>query len=657
MDPIFAPTRIGRAFGRVFREILYSLPALFLILAAGAYAEGVGAAPRLKTLDEICAGLEKHDVSGQVLDAKDQPLAGADVFLYYECGAGGLRDRLAGHTKTDAHGAFKFKKALVWEPVTESETRETERVNRYDVIVRHPTHGINGFIINQGDPLEKIRLYLDKPYDHEIRVADLEGKPVQGARVYLAYCSMDFDRSPFSRGGAYHLNRDIGVSSGLSDRAGKVRLPGPRQALFWVAKDGYVSCIASDYGHSNPALLNPSAEISGRVLEEHGAPVPGAKVLLNLGGGVTQTGQDGRYIFKNAMTGADQSSRPSPGQKIQLRPCWLTVEDLRPGSGLAMANTQRFKIGPGEKVVKNVTLGRGVQVAGRVIDETTGRPVPHFKVACAYGAERIDPCSLMGLTDPQGRFRFRVAPGVRTRFSIGDYGGEEQLFDIAWLKERMKPPGFGNLFDGSFVRDTPDLLLKVRLWPAGPLTGRAVDPSGRPVSNILIYLNSESQPGNPDLTGSFTFKLVPRERDFDLLAISQNRDQAGLVHLKAGTTETTITLAPTQSFSGEVRNTEGKPAAGLKFMLCPILNGENCHYDFNEYLGPTHVQTDAAGKFIAPRLCPGLSYCVQWPGAGEEPGVNPGYAANYSEKVVVDLARLKPGEPIRFAAGPAPVAK
>ena len=112
-------------------------------------AEQPKAAGKLKTLDEIVETLPRFDVSGRVVDKAGEPIAAAEVWLYYARGYNGLRDRLAGHVKTGKDGKFLFEKAMIWEPQTEPKDRH---ISHYIIIAKHPDYGIYFTKLYEGDP-------------------------------------------------------------------------------------------------------------------------------------------------------------------------------------------------------------------------------------------------------------------------------------------------------------------------------------------------------------------------------------------------------------------------------------------------------------------------------------------------------------------------
>ena len=176
---------------QLFLRLMPGMAVVFLSLLLGHNA--ARAEEALETLDEIVATLERFDVSGSVVDKEGAAVPGADVYLYYSGGyRDGLRDRLAAQTQTDGQGAFRFEKAIAWEPFLGEEEEMGYDVPKHVVIAKHADHGIYFANLLQGDPTDNVRIVLPglelgkkKRRSQTIIVIDQDGKAVPGAKVYL----------------------------------------------------------------------------------------------------------------------------------------------------------------------------------------------------------------------------------------------------------------------------------------------------------------------------------------------------------------------------------------------------------------------------------------------------------------------------------------
>ncbi|MBN1359253.1 MAG: carboxypeptidase regulatory-like domain-containing protein [Sedimentisphaerales bacterium] len=237
-------------------------------------------------------------------------------------------------------------------------------------------------------------------------------------------------------------------------------------------------------------------------------------------------------------------------------------------------------------------------LAGTVVDADTGQPVPffHLRQMNRNGTvvEHLE-------TDEQGRFRTTAPKGSDRYFALDR--SRQGTYIIDWLAQEqagLRP------FSGVVNEDQTDLLIKVKLWPVTTLTGRVVDGSGRPVVNASVYIHCDVPAVKTDANGTFHVEVAPTKQDFDLFAITADRDQAGLAHLKGGSTTTTIELEPTASYRGRVRDTENRPVGPFRFLVGLRLNGSN-----NDCL-QQNVLAEADGTFVVDSLCPEAKYLLWW---------------------------------------------
>lgn len=116
---------------------------------------------------------------------------------------------------------------------------------------------------------------------------------------------------------------------------------------------------------------------------------------------------------------------------------------------------------------------------GRVINSATGEPVRYVSVTLAPAAQREE-AGLVAETDEAGHFRFaNIAPGVygltaeKHGFLDGGYGKTKPADELTLLR----------LNAGDRL---PDLTL--RLFPAGTISGRVLNPDGEPYPGPQVLL-------------------------------------------------------------------------------------------------------------------------------------------------------------------------
>ena len=599
---------------------------------------------KLKTLDEIVKTLPRFDVSVKVIDKLGKPIPGAEVWLYYARGHNGLRDRLAGRGKTAEDGIFGFEKAMLWEPQTEQGRRSHEP--HYIVIARHADHGIYFTKLFQGDSADSVEIAIkqntfgkEKNKTKTITITDKEGNPIGGVRVYL--CGgrvLKPEQEALDRKYQYvRFMQDLGIISGITNDKGTVALQLAPGVNYWAEKEGY----NRTWIPGNKGIMFTGAQVSGTVRYPDGTPAAGAAVSYVYHGNglvwdeVTVTDAEGRYIFENVPASGFYYSWMDPETEAGAKGSGgLTASDLRLNSPL-LSKKQTFIIRPGEKLQKDLTFQASVKLAGKIIDLTSDKPVPgmELRMLIETGQRYLD--SKPVVADENGHFETTVAPGSNVRFSWEESRTEGRyLIDEQWKRQGNYQPSFRK----TVTEDETDLLLKVKLVPVGPLSGRVVDKDGNGVARAAVHVHADIPYAKADDAGAFELKAAFTERDFDLYAESPDGSLAGLAHLKAGATTATITLAPTRTFTGEVTNTGGLPAENLKFYMDLRLNGDNIYRVRRE---PT---TDQDGKFTAKNLCPQALMYAWWSSDNKD---NRDYDYGNAE---IDLAKLAPDEPIRFEA-------
>ena len=601
------------------------------------------AAGKLKTLDEIVETLPRFDVSGQVIDKLGNPIAGAEVWLYYARGNNGLRDRLAGHVKTSESGSFLFEKAMLWEPQTEPKESHTPH---YIIIAKAPDHGIYFTKLYEGDPADNVKIAITTNSFGEkqnktrtITIVDEKGNPIPGVKVYI--CDgrlLQSDREKLDR--KYHyirLMQDIGIISGLTDEQGKITLTLVNDASYLAEKEGYMRTWVP----GQKGVMFKGSHISGTVTYPDGTPAAGAAVSYVYHGNrlvwdeVTVADANGHYAFESVPASGFYYSWMNPEDEAGAQGSGgLVATDLRLNSPF-LSKKETFTIRPDDKLEKNLTFEKGVKLAGKVIDIATDKPAPRMQMTMLIetGQRYLDTKPVV--TDENGHFETSIAPGSNVRFSWEESRSEgNYLIDEQWRQEGNYQPSFRK----TVTEDEEDLLFKIKLVPIKSLPGQVVDESGKGVANAVVYFHSEVPSTKADEDGKFELKAVYAERDFDLYVESPDGSLAGLANFEKGTNSAIITMSPTRTYAGEVTNTEGLPAGNLKFYMDLKLNDDTLYRVRRE---PT---TDEEGKFTVENLYPKAMFYAWWHSDNED---NRDYDYGNAD---IDLKKIGPNEPIRFEA-------
>ncbi|MCP4642737.1 MAG: hypothetical protein GY851_19985 [bacterium] len=601
----------------------------------------------LPTLDEVVAGLPRYDLSGTVVGKDGAPVRKAEVFLYYQRNDRGLRNRFVGKTKTNRKGQFAFKQAVVWEPITE---RENRFGGRYAVLAKHKGHGINFRMVLEDDRGEAADAYTNiiipmrEPVTCKAIVKDIEGNRLEGVPVYLCGARLPEDEwVDDNRARQYlRLNEDIGISSGVTDKMGRVELLAPGDSCyFWIEKDGFVRGWLPTSRGGRVSTLHASARLSGTVTLEDGSPAPGAAVWIDYDGNslswedVTVADEDGRYVFENAPGDEFALTRQNPSvAKGHVGATTVTAEDLRP-DGTLMGKSRLVKTKGGEEKKVNLKLVPGATISGRVVHVTTDEPVPNIQIdvyKTIPGRQYLDTQRIA--TDESGRFSVTVAPGSDIQLQYQRAEDGSYIIDKDWKQRNHNAAAWKGVVSESIK----DLDLEIMTWPVQPLIGQVVDAAGKGVASATVWMHSEIAGITTDEDGTFTLDVAPTDRDFDLFAVSESEAEAGLLHVKAGATEAVIALEPTRTYDGEVTNFAGLPANNLAFHMDLHLN------DSNIYRVRREPVTDDEGRFTAENLCPKAAFYAWWSADNDQ---NRDYSYGNAD---IDLTELEPGAPIRFQA-------
>lgn len=212
--------------------------------------------------------------------------------------------------------------------------------------------------------------------------------------------------------------------------------------------------------------------------------------------------------------------------------------------GFCSGNKHEIILFPSARVAGKVTHGDGTPPAGAIVKFS-------YQGNSLVWSDAV-------YADDQGAYAFEDVPATGFRYSWMRSEQEEGGPTSGKIKARDRNPDSEYVaYIESFpvnARDnlTKDLVFKVKLWPVQPLKGRAVNAKGEPVQNASAYVHTYVEPSKTGVDGAFTVKTAPTDRDFQLFAMSAEKDQAGLPPLKASATEVAIPLEPTKTYDNIV---------------------------------------------------------------------------------------------------------
>lgn len=383
------------------------------------------------------------------------------------------------------------------------------------------------------------------------------------------------------------------------------------------------------YGCEFVHIPGPSKPIVGRVTDaDTGKPVSG--VLISAGqmgtffrGGspfiAAVTDREGRY----RLEGLPMETR----SRISAFP---TADTLYPTAG-ASVHTQVDE----PTVTQDFELKQGVWVHGQAIDDRTDKPIsghvqyfafrdnPHLESFPQFKRTFI---AHERRTDEDGRFRIAVLPGPgiitfmaddhsRYRRGLGaktitgstlDMGGRGKTFNTV--------PGICHSANEHALRQidlevgSDPIELSLTLTSGSDLTGRLLDPDGKPLSGGVVFGNIQHS-WYPIRGEEFQIQGYYPDRPRDLFFHHPERNLAGHCRLEGKPPKPlTIKLGPAGAIRGRLVDDSGNPITGIE------LAGEGVPSE-NYGNAELRIGTDKDGRFHIRGLIPGRKYTVEGSGS------------------------------------------
>ncbi len=533
----------------------------------------------------------------------------------------------------------------------------------------------------------------------EGRVLGLEGRPVAGATVSIAYIAelppellKRFQdnggvRNPFLWWGmndVMPLGRDGLIPAIKTGPDGRFRLTGVgRDRVAYVVTTGesieltetfvmtssdpaYTPILLPADSRGKSKLLGPRFDLAvlpGRVIEgvardrDNGRPIAGAKMETTRWDiNTSRSDSQGRYRVIGQPRGANVSMDfEVEGQPYVSERIFKAEKMTGDPTGL----------GP---VRVDFTLKRGVWVEGKVTNRDHGRPVravvryhplkdnPHLKAwpdgtfvdNTDFGNYAEFP------TDASGRFRAVALSGrgiLTVRTSERGY----------LAAEPVSPQVAGNvLYVGNLMNDMKNLqavvpinpdegektvIPDITLVPGRTQRVQVVGPDGRQVPEIRVFgpLSSSPYSAGGRLIDGAEFSFVhPNPGTAEELEVVQEDKNAGKLIVITGNEPDPIqiTLERTGTVTGRLVDDEARPRPFIPIMV-------NQHLKTNAFWRSSCPLTDAKGRFRITGLIPGIVYSLSAAKNHGTIGLDPdeGYILNDRYRSVMKHQwALKPGE-------------
>ncbi len=451
-------------------------------------------------------------------------------------------------------------------------------------------------------------------------VADASGEPIAGALVWPG-----FDPGRFAS----------------SDADGRFQLEAPPAERFWLQAEaaGFLPLVEHPAaGHELVLRLEPAAAVAGRVVDEAGRPVPGARLTAAL-----RSHPDKRPAFR-----PDRAA----GRAVSDREGRFQLTGLHPAAGYELAvakagfHPSRAPLEPaapgGGRPPLRVVLERSRAIHGRVVD-AEDTPLAGVTVRLLEAAEgrRRSPRSLRAA--PPDRWTTRT--GAEGRFTLPDV--PSRRVDVAAYKE-----GFSLLI----VRGVriPEAREAFDLGTLGLVRGAAVAgwvraADGEPLVAAEVWVVDAAvgeplamaeaitrQP--PDAAtaaeGRFQVTDLPPGEPFHLLVDADGYLPAAVPGLTAPTPEPIeVRLESAAGVRGEVVDAEQRPIADAQVRLQPVVvAGEP-----RRGRRPLSVRSDGDGSFRFDEVAAG---------SADVDAFAPGFQPSDARRLEVTAGA--PAQPLRF---------
>jgi protocatechuate 3,4-dioxygenase beta subunit len=368
-------------------------------------------------------------LEGIVLDGDEKPVGGAIV---------GISSNPARTVKTDDGGAFAFDKLLARE---------------YSLRAHHGESAGGPVSVRAHDKAELVVIRLRPAASVEVTVRDsVTKKELAGAEVELRGLVERVEKT-----GADGKALIKGVAGGWTALA--------------VSADGYAPSTRMIQVSSKPGakdehvvLLLRGAAVAGKVVDEAGKPIAGARVTPERASSIWEPGFDKDDAFVTGADGAWKFAALDAGT-------WAfgaSHERYAPGSSTQMVLDGKSPI---EGVV--ITLKAGARLAGRVIDKS-GAAVPHAGVRVAMGGGGFGGDVTRHATcDAEGKFDLQGLPRVKVEVMALDDRGASEIVEI----------------DLAAKPETTGLELVLSLDET--ISGIVVDSAGEPIAEAQVMAMNE----------------------------------------------------------------------------------------------------------------------------------------------------------------------
>lgn len=526
-------------------------------------------------------------IGGTVVDADGMPVAGAKVGFNHE----------ADLTPRSGPESLEFS----WIEV------ETDAAGRWGMrriagSMLRLLYGSAGHPDHVGSPM----IFVNRIPDAEARLRDGSWVFQLGRAVTVKGIVVDTDQRPIP-GASVRVGRvgESGSREGTTDRDGAFSISGCRPG------NNMVTATAEGFGPATlEAELSPNAApvrieldrgrtLRIRVVDTSGHPVQGANVWLDI-------------FDSGPMSTAPGQTPPPPPVQVEFNPLtdalgtavWWDAPDREMRFDFAKRGHMRINDVPlrPSELEHVVVLPPALVVSGAVIDDSSGQPIPRFRMTVGWpdssGAPRWSTLDRFHVTFEGGTFRHAMEEAA-----IGGIANPGYLF-------KFEADDYAPFVSRHVAHDEGEVTLEVRLEPSKAVQVTVLGPDHRPVPDADVGLATEGArltllPGRLDRRN-----LVPRVTDAQgqfrwspdpgvMRVLVLHPVGFAMVLPVDLSKDPTVRLQPWARIEGVVWR-GGRPAGGVEFTLAfPELRNAAA-FDFNAY----HIESDAEGRFTFPMVPP-----------------------------------------------------
>jgi beta-lactamase regulating signal transducer with metallopeptidase domain len=540
-------------------------------------------------------------VQGRVVDVNGKPIVGAQVVLYHQKSRWGLGNIILETTLSKSDGSFSFTRLVELERNIPHEFAR----DHYIILAVHGNFGLGWKKLQPGKESDKHRLVMTPPRTRTITVTDMQGTPLEDARVWLYSAGDKKSPIPYLRDSLY-LGSDIGLTGAVTGKDGKAvvkNLPST-SCSFHARLPGYAYGLA--FSNSRKIRLSRGANISGHVKNLWGKPAAGVKITLKANW-VNQYFQavsdiEGFYKFADLPAkGWDMSPWGRAGGASGDYEVTIKSKEFT-------ALERRLHLEPEDNITDyDFKVQAGTLLRVHVLEKDSLRPMAGARLIINNAEHRIN-----GYSDTRGILEVRVLPaqsevifrsppdGVYVDNSDREYNpvkfyASGKVHDVTLIA----PPILGKL-------------VKVR--------GKVIAPDGAAPKQVTVWSDGGEFKSSTsysfirfvktDADGNFTLLEVPEGRKLRIYAENKGRTIAGFgtYQIPRDATEilpVVLHLKPTMSGNTVITGEDGSPLPNLQLSLMPFLE------DRTIVFCQRRVKTDKNGQLHLKGILPGIKYYVR----------------------------------------------